>query len=206
MLGIVPVIPLVGSIVAIVLGSSSRAEIRRSAGRLKGEGLALAGLILGIVHVAVIPLILILAAIAIPNLLRARIAANQAAAVGALRTINTVEVAYEMTYNTGYSSDLASLGPARGDAPRGPWGGPAGTASAAGLIDDVLAGGTKSGYVFTYRAGQPDKDGHVTTYTVRADPLTPGTTGVDHYFTDATVVIRFDANEPADASSKPIGE
>jgi type IV pilus assembly protein PilA len=167
-LGVVPVIPLVGSIVAIVLGSSARAEIRRSAGRLKGDGLALAGLILGIVQVAAIPFLLIIAAIAIPNLLRSRIAANQAAAVGVLRTINTVEVAYASTYNTGYSSDLASLEE------------PAGTASAAGLIDDVLAGGTKSGYAFTYQAGHTDKDGRVTTYTLRADPVSPQT-GTNHY-------------------------
>jgi len=102
-------------------------------------------------------------------------------------------VAYASTYSTGYSSDLASLG------------GSAGTASAAGLIDGVLAGGSKSGYVFTYQAGQPDKDGRVTTYTVRADPVTPGTTGMSHYFTDETMVIRVESDKPADSSSTPTG-
>ena len=81
------------SIVAIVLGHLSLSQIRKSAGRLKGEGLAIAGLVLGYVGVAAIPAILIIAAIAIPNLLRARMAANESSAVSAIRTINTAEVA-----------------------------------------------------------------------------------------------------------------
>src|SRR6204780_4478782 len=69
------------SILAIIFGHLGVSEIRRSAGRLKGEGIAIAGLILGYVGLAIIPVILIIAAIAIPNLLRARIAANEASAV-----------------------------------------------------------------------------------------------------------------------------
>jgi len=68
------------AIAAIVLGHISRSEIRKSAGRLKGAGLALGGLIMGYLGLSVIP-ILIIAAIAIPNLLRARIAANEASAI-----------------------------------------------------------------------------------------------------------------------------
>ncbi len=49
----------------------------------------------------VVAIILIIAAIAIPNLLRSRIAANEASAVGSLRTINTAEVTYASTYPTG---------------------------------------------------------------------------------------------------------
>ena len=105
-LGIFPVIPLVGSIVAIILGSSSRAEIRRSAGRLKGDGLALAGLILGIVQVAAIPFILIIAAIAIPNLLRARIAANQAADIAAIARIRRPpELVFDLNLTQGNAPD-----------------------------------------------------------------------------------------------------
>src|SRR6478672_9272473 len=84
----------------------------------------------------VVAIILIIAAIAIPNLLRSRIAANEASAVGSIRTINTSEVAYTSTYpNVGYGS-LAQLG------------GVGGSSGGAGLIDSALAAGTKSGYVF----------------------------------------------------------
>ncbi len=77
---------------AIILGHISWSKIRRSAGRLKGEGMALTGLILGYLS---LPFILIVAAIAIPNLLRARISANESAAMSTVRTINTIQVTYE---------------------------------------------------------------------------------------------------------------
>lgn len=73
------------AIIAIILGHLSYSEIGRSLGRIRGKGLALAGLILGYLGISFIP-ILIIAAIAIPNLLRARMAANEASAVGSLRS------------------------------------------------------------------------------------------------------------------------
>ena len=85
----------------------------------------------------VVAIILIIAAIAIPNLLRSRIAANQASAVGSCRTINTAMVTYATTYNTGYAGTLLAVG--TGATPP--------TASAAGLIDSVLAAGNKSGWL-----------------------------------------------------------
>src|SRR5437868_7824897 len=80
----------------------------------------------------VVAIILIIAAIAIPNLLRSKMAANEASAVGSLRTINTAEVTYSSTYGTGYT-DLTTLG-------------------TSGLLDNVLSAGTKSGYTFTASA------------------------------------------------------
>src|SRR5437879_12596996 len=77
---------LPSAIVAIIMGHLSLSDIRRSAGRLGGRGMAIAGLVLGYTGLAIIP-VLIIAAIAIPNLLRARMAANEASAVGSLRTI-----------------------------------------------------------------------------------------------------------------------
>src|SRR2546430_10528900 len=69
----------------------------------------------------VVAIILIIAAIAIPNLLRARIAANEASAVSSLRTINTAEVTYSTTYPTvGYAATLAILGPANATCSAGP--------------------------------------------------------------------------------------
>lgn len=193
-LGICPVIPLVGSILAVVFGHLSLGEIRRSAGRLKGDGIAMAGLILGYIGVAALPIILIIAAIAIPNLLRSRMAANQASAVGSLRTINTAEITYSSTYTTGFSRDLLSLD---GDTTPG-------TVDSAGLIDSVLATGIKSGYRFTYAPGPPDRNGTITSYTIHADPATPDTTGQNHYFTDQTGVIRQQRERPADENSPPL--
>lgn len=94
---------------AIILGHISRGNIAQSRGRLTGGGMALAGLILG--YVSIISTILIIAAIAIPNLLRARIAANESAAASTVRMLNTYEVTYSTTYpEQGYARDLATLG------------------------------------------------------------------------------------------------
>jgi len=145
----------------------------------------------------VVAIILIIAAIAIPNLLRSRIAANQASAVGSLRTINTCEITYASTYNTGYSSNLTSLGP--------PAGGAQATSTAAGLLDSVLAAGLKSGYTFTYAAGTADSSGRINTYTLTANPITVGTTGQNYYYTDQSAVIRQNTSATASSSDSPIG-
>lgn len=145
----------------------------------------------------VVAIILIIAAIAIPNLLRSRIAANQASCVGSLRTLNTAEVTYSSTYNTGYSATLLDLGPpATGSQP---------TATAAGLIDSVLAAGTKSGYTLAYSAGAPDPAGHIDTYSITGNPVSVGSTGQNYYFTDDSNVIRFNTSAQASSSDSPIG-
>jgi prepilin-type N-terminal cleavage/methylation domain-containing protein len=160
----------------------------------------------------VVAIILIIAAIAIPNLLRSRIAANQASAVGSLRTLNTAEVTYATTYNTGYSATLACLGPPAPSTPTP-------TASFAGLIDEVLsglgtAGGTspqgggyqssKSGYQFSYTPGTADSSGRINTYTITAVPLSVGTTGTNYYFTDQSGVIRQNSTAVAGSTDSPL--
>src|SRR5271166_4725743 len=98
------------SIVAIIFGHISLSEIRRSAGRLTGDGLAIAGLVLGYAGVVGIPVILIIAAIAIPNLLRAKIAANESSAVASVRTINIAEINYSQSHRgSGYTCALSDL-------------------------------------------------------------------------------------------------
>jgi type IV pilus assembly protein PilA len=141
----------------------------------------------------VVAIILIIAAIAIPDLLRSRIAANQASAVGSMRTINTSEITYASTFNTGFSPDLASLGP--GATPP--------TVSAAGLIDSILAAGSKSGYTFVYTAGSADTTGRINTYTLTADPLSTST-GTNHYFTDESGVIRVNTAATASVADSPL--
>lgn len=126
---------------AIILGHMSRASIRRSMGRLKGDGLALAGLILGYIS---LPSVLILVAMVIPNVMRARIGANESAARNTLRTINTAQVTYSTSYpERGYAKDLATLGPGQS----GSCANSAGTADHACLIDNVLGN-------YTCTAGQ----------------------------------------------------
>ena len=157
--------------------------------------MAIGGLILGYFGVALIPF-LIIAAIAIPNLLRSRIAANQASAVGSLRTLNTAAITYSSAYNVGFPPVMAALGP--------PLGKTNPDANGAGLIDDVLAAGSKSGYIFTYTADEKDAQGKVNTYVIHADPITTST-GTNHYFTDQTGVIRQENVGPANEQSPPIG-
>jgi prepilin-type N-terminal cleavage/methylation domain-containing protein len=157
----------------------------------------------------VVAIILIIAAIAIPNLLRSRIAANQASAVGSLRTLNTAEVTYSTTYNVGFTPNLADLGPpAAGSNP---------SASFAGLVDEVLSGigsaggtaanplvSTKSGYQFTYAVTATDTNGHTITYSIEATPVSPGTTGTNFYYTDQSGVIRQNSTTVAGSTDSPL--
>ena len=131
----------------------------------------------------VVAIILIIAAIAIPNLLRARIAANESGAASGIRTINTAEVSYFSAYpTTGYSANLAALGDG-GAACLIP------TPALACLIDNVLANAGaapgKSGYLYT-------EAGTATTYTAEANPTTPGSSGVRSFCSVEDAVVRYD--------------
>jgi len=145
----------------------------------------------------VVAIILIIAAIAIPNLLRSRIAANQASAVGSLRTLNTAEITYSSTYNVGFTSTMTYLAPPTGT------GNPNPTSTAAGLIDSVLALGSKSGYSFVYSAGGPDSTGRINTYNFTAVPITSNT-GTNYYYTDQSGVIRQNSTVTASSTDSPI--
>jgi type IV pilus assembly protein PilA len=195
---------------AIILGHLSLSDIRRAAGRLKGHGMAVAGLVLGYSGVFAIPFVLIIAAIAIPNLLRARMAANEATAVGSLRAINTATITYAATYGNGFAPDLATLDGAE-----------AGAASCdhAQLINGALGVGQRAGYIFAYTLRREDASEQTLSaraaangcttpgasgYIVNADPFTPGTTGQRSFYTDQTGVIRWSASGTATADSPPL--
>ena len=127
----------------------------------------------------VVAIILIIAAIAIPSLLRARIAANESSAVGSLRTLNTAQISYYSSFpSVGFATVLANLA--------GVSCAPPGSSSAC-LIDTQLASGTKSGYTFTIGglAGTPNAS-----YQFRADPVAPSKTGIRYFCTFADAVIR----------------
>jgi type II secretory pathway pseudopilin PulG len=183
------------AVVAVILGHISSSQIRKSAGRLKGAGMSLAGMILGYVGIAFIPIILIIAAIAIPNLLKARMAANEATAVGSLRTIATASITYQDEYH-GYPSGLSALGP--------PLSGQTANADGADLIDDMLMSGSKSGYSFTYRPVSSHSDGVFDGFDANADPITPGATGNRHFHVDESGVIRAETSAPAGRDSPPL--
>lgn len=140
----------------------------------------------------VVAIILIIAAIAIPNLLRSKMAANEASAVGSLRTLSTACIIYSTTYG-GYPANLSNLGPAT-----------TATSTTADLIDSVLATGTKSGYTFHYTSGSTDNNGNVLSYSITASPLTTGTTGQRAFYTDQSGVIRANASGSATNTSTPI--
>lgn len=185
------------AVAAIVLGHLALSDIKRSAGRLAGRGLAIGGLVTGYIGVSIIPL-LIIAAIAIPNLLRARMAANEASAVGSLRTYNTAMITYALQCpNQGYPTSLTFLGPGATGADK---------CTRANLVDSLMGAEmpVKNGYRFFYAAESYDTSGHVVKYALAADPVTPGTTGMRHFFTDESGVIRFSRRSGADVHSEPV--
>ena len=191
-IGLVLAIACIGlplAIIAVILGHLALSEINRSGGRLEGRGKAIAGLVTGYSTVLILPFILIIAAIAIPNLLRSRIAANEASAVGSLRTYNTAIVSYETSCQRPPAL-LAELGPA-------PTGSAPSCEAGMGLVDADLAAGRKNGYDFAYATTD-------TRYELHADPVKPGNTGVRHFFTDESGIIRAEAGAPATAESPPL--
>ena len=142
----------------------------------------------------VVAIILIIAAIAIPNLLRARIAANESSSVSALRTINTAQVAYQSAYPTvGYSVNMARLGPG-GVGATCPAGGPLSTNAC--LIDSVLsnataAGTAKSGYFYGL-VGLVGAGGNlILTYGVGSTPAAFNQTGVRDFCSSEDGVLHF---------------
>jgi type IV pilus assembly protein PilA len=128
----------------------------------------------------VVAIILIIAAIAIPNFLRAKIQANEASAVSSIHAINTGEITYAaLNPAVGYSATLADLGPAVAD-----------------IIDANLAAGQKSGYRFTYAPVAPVPNQQ---YTVHADPLLRSVTGQRSYYSDQTNLTHYNQTAVAAA-------
>ena len=202
------------AVAAIILGHLSLSDIKKSAGRLTGRGLATAGLVLGYFGVlGLIPFILIIAAIAIPNLLRARIAANEASAAASLRVIDTAALSYSEKYSNGFPPSLLAMDGVDAGVPN---------CDHPQLIDSALASGQKNGYTFTYTP-VPDLETQdrtvsaaatangctvagTTSFVINADPVTRGTTGMRSFFVDQTGVIRVERDGPASADSPALGE
>jgi type IV pilus assembly protein PilA len=157
----------------------------------------------------VVAIILIISAIAVPNLIRAKVAANQSSAAASLRTLDSAATAYSNTYQDGYPGSLGVLAPAN-----------PGNCNTAGMIDPVLATGQKSGYQFTWQVGAVPvtavptgcaAPGYADMFAVTASPF-GFPSGTIYYCVDATGVIResFSAitatTAGCPASAEPIGE
>jgi prepilin-type N-terminal cleavage/methylation domain-containing protein len=127
----------------------------------------------------VVAIILIIAAIAIPNLLRARIAANESSAVASVRTINTAQISYNSAYPTvGFAASLSVLSGTNCTPP---------DSTQACLIDTQLSSGLKSGYTFAMTSsGTP-----ASSYSSSASPQTANTTGVRSFCSIADAVVRY---------------
>jgi type IV pilus assembly protein PilA len=142
--------------------------------RVKQRGFSLIELLI------VVAIILVISAIAIPSLLRSRMAANEASAVGSIRTITTAETAYAQTYPTiGYTCTMSDLGPPASGAPL--------SQTAAGILDSVLSSTHKQGYTFaiTQCSGTP-----VSTYRSQGEPDNYGGTGTRAFCSDVSGVIK----------------
>lgn len=129
----------------------------------------------------VVAIILIIAAIAIPNLLRSRMAANEASAIATLRSISTAQITYRITYpDAGYAAKLDNLGPTSG----------APTSSTADLLDKSIASAPyqHSGYVFS-------TTGTTLVFTADAAPIQPGQSGQRSFCTDTPAAIFFSPTE-----------
>lgn len=130
----------------------------------------------------VVAIIGIIAAIAVPNLLQSKAAANEASAISSVRNIVTSHITYSATTGSGsYAAGLTQL-------------------ASSSLIDSVLAGGTKDGYTFTSSGGS-------TQFNIVARPVTYGSSGTRGFYSDESGVIRYTtANSAPTSASSPLGQ
>jgi hypothetical protein len=175
------VMSVFSGIPALILGHMSRASIRKSGGRLKGEGMALGGLIMGYISVFLVPVLLVIVGVAIPNYFRASIVSNEDSALKTLKTIKSAADSYKYN-NDEYPPSLKEL-----------------SDSGVKPLDSELASlGRKDGYQFSY-VRSPGQKG----YVIHADPLFLNT-GERHFYSDASGVIRYEKDHPANPGSEPL--
>jgi type IV pilus assembly protein PilA len=188
----------VTALAAIVCGIVALVRLKRAPGEFGGKGSAIAGLALGGAVFVLIPVWLILAAIAIPSLLRARMAANESAALGDVRTLISAEAAYAGA-NGGYYDKLECLAQPQLCIP-GP------SAPSQAMIDAMLANTTpRHGYEFTLHlgpqapseSGRPVSPSSVTSFAYVAAPVAAGRTGQKAFCGDEAGVVRVSAEGSA---------
>ncbi|HKC11806.1 MAG TPA: DUF4190 domain-containing protein [Vicinamibacteria bacterium] len=175
----------IGAMLGIVLGVVALVKARNAPTEYGGKGIAVAGIALSALSILVIPVLGIIAAIAIPSLLRARVSANEAAAIGDVRSVVSAEAAYSSA-NEGYYDSLECL--AKPTACLSGYSGPA-------MLDGQLAtGAARRGYRRVFHPGPtalgarpaPLSQSSVTHYAYVAIPVAPGQTGVRSFCGDDT--------------------
>ncbi len=135
----------------------------------------------------VVAIILIIAAIAVPSLLRSRMLANESAAASTIRTLNTAQATYQSTYpSAGYSTNISSLGSTAGTAC-------APSKTSACLIDELLSAGTKGGYLYVSTGSGGSGTTPNTDFFSTATPQTPGISGNKIFCSTSDMVIHFAA-------------
>ena len=187
----------VGSLVAIITGFMAMSKAKQEPHVYGGRGMAIAGIVMGFGSFAVVFIIGIIAAIAIPSLLRARVSANEAATIGDTRTVVSAEVAYASANNQAFDS-LACLGTPRSCIPN--YDGPP------NFLDSPLTSGQpKSGYVRTLHLGPAPAEitpgmspTSVTAFAYVAVPINRGQTGVRGFCGDSSGMICYtvDGSDP----------
>lgn len=160
-------------------------EVNKMRRRNRDRGFSLIELII------VVTIILIIAAFALPKIMKSQIPAHEASAIASIQAIHESEMIYSSMHpDVGYTADLSTLG---------------GTAQGGGeqTIDNNLASGRRSGYTFTYTPGEK-VNGAIRSYTLTAVPDQIGTTGQRRFYSDESGEVHYNGGGPADATSPVI--
>ena len=187
------------AIVSVVLGHMSLKEIRDSGGKLAGRGIAIGGLVLGYVGLAILPMILAVRFWILPKLMASPVEVNESSAITAMGTIHQAADSYQKLYGNGFPPSLRVL--AGVGAP---------DCNKAALIDSELASGERSGYVFAYVAkgarvaGEGCNVAGGDGYSVTASPKEPGTSGERSFYSDETGEIRVAAGAGTATKTSPL--
>lgn len=186
-LGIVSFLTLgflgIGAIVGIILAAIAMSRAKREPWKFGGRGMAIAGLVLCIVSLVALPFIGIVAAIAIPNLLASRRAANEGSAISSMRKISSAEQMYHAKFDK-----YGTLNELHEEL----------------LIDPQLATGIKNGYSFTVKLSDSSEEG----FAVFGVPTIYRNTGMRSFYVDETMIVRGSDNfgGPSSALDQPLGE
>lgn len=180
---------VVGGLVAVVLGIVALIKIKKEPAAYAGTGFAIGGIVAGAASLALIPVMGIIAAVAIPSLSRAAIAGNEASTIGRLRAIVSAEMVYAASNGNAYDTLECLAAPSSCGF----------DASIPAFLTPDLLQETRSGYRMTFVKG-PAVDRSVNTaatspssieaFAVFAQPERPGVTGSRVFCTDATGVFR----------------
>jgi hypothetical protein len=168
------------SIAAVILGHLALTDIKRSTGRLTGQGLAVGGLVMGYIGILFSALFAVAILFTMRNTLRRDVPGNELAAIQTMQTYNQALKAYALKCpQRGYPTTLVRLGPGSGNC------------SHANLVEIRLAVArpARLGYVFSYHPGIEGKE-HVTAFALVASPVQPGSTGKRYFYLDDSGVVR----------------